>query len=59
MDPGKTKSGDHRPGASVTITRPGIVTGRPERKPSRAYILQTGSGETILVLKEATVKLTL
>jgi len=43
----------------VTITQPGIVIGQPERKLNRAYILQTGSGETILVLKEAIVKLTL
>jgi len=43
----------------VTITQLDTVIGQPERKPSRAYVLQTGSGETILVLKEATVKLTL
>jgi hypothetical protein len=42
---------DHRPGD--------IVAGQPERKPSRAYILQTASGETIPVLKEALVELTL
>jgi hypothetical protein len=42
----------------VTIAQPDIVTGQPERKLSSAYVLQTGSGEIILVLKEATVKLT-
>ena len=36
-----------------------MVTGQPERKPSRAYVLQTASGETIPVLKEALVELTL
>jgi len=46
-------------GASVTIARPDIVAGIPERKPSRAYVLQTASGETIPVLKEALVELTL
>jgi len=46
-------------GASVTIARPDIVAGKPERKPSRAYVLQTASGETLPVLKEALVELTL
>ena len=46
-------------GASVTIARPDIVAGRPERKPSRAYVLQTASGETLPVLREALVELTL
>jgi len=46
-------------GASVTIARPNIVAGQPERKLSRTYILQTASGETITVLKEAFVELTL
>jgi len=46
-------------GASVTITQPDIVAGQPVRKPSRAYILQNASGETIPVLKEALVELTL
>jgi hypothetical protein len=45
-------------GASVTIARPDIF-GQPERKPSRAYVLQTSSGETIPVVKEALVELTL
>jgi hypothetical protein len=46
-------------GASVTIARPDMVVGQPERKPSRAYVLQTASGETIPVLKEALVELSL
>jgi hypothetical protein len=46
-------------GASVTTAQPDIVTGQPERKPSRAYVLQTACGETIRVLKEALVELTL
>ena len=45
-------------GASVTIARPDIVTGNPERRPGRTYVLQTVSGETIPVL-EALVELTL
>jgi hypothetical protein len=44
--------------ASVTIACPDMVTGQPERKPSRAYVLQTASGETIPVLMEALVELT-
>jgi hypothetical protein len=46
-------------GASVTIARPDIVARQLERKPSRAYVLQTDSGETIPMLKEALVELTL
>jgi len=46
-------------GASVTIAWPDIVTGQPERKPSRTFVLQTAAGETILVLKEAFVELAL
>jgi hypothetical protein len=46
-------------GTSVTIARPDIVAGQPERKPSRPYVLQTASGETIPLLKEALVELTL
>jgi hypothetical protein len=59
MDPGEAKSDDHQPGTSPTIAQPDVVKGQPESKPSRAYILQMGSGENILVLKEAIVKLTL
>jgi len=43
-------------GASVNITRPDIVAGQPERKPSRAYVLETASGDIIPVLKEALVE---
>ena len=46
-------------GASVTIARPDIVAGQPERRPSRAYVLQTASGETIPVIKQSQVELTL
>ena len=46
-------------GASVTIARPDIVAGKAERKPSKAHFLQTACGETIPVLKEALVELTL
>jgi hypothetical protein len=46
-------------GASVTIAQPDTVAGQPERKLSRAYILQTASAETIPVLKEALIELTL
>jgi hypothetical protein len=46
-------------GASVTIARPDIGAGQPERNPSRAYILQTASGKTIPVLKETLIELTL
>jgi hypothetical protein len=34
-------------GASVTISRSDIVEGQPDRKPSRACVLQSASGETI------------
>jgi hypothetical protein len=46
-------------GASVTIARPDIAAGLPERKPSLPYVLQTSIGETIPVVKEAHVELTL
>jgi len=46
-------------GASVPIARPDIIAGQPERKPSRNYVLQTASGETIPVLKVAILELTL
>jgi predicted aspartyl protease len=44
-------------GASVTIARPDMVAGELHRRPSRAYVLQTASGETNPVLKEALVEL--
>jgi hypothetical protein len=43
----------------VTIARPDIVAGLPERELSRPYVLQTPSGEKIPVVKEARVELTL
>ena len=36
---------------SVTIARPDIVAGQPERKPSRPYVLQMASGEIVPVLR--------
>ena len=42
-------------GASVTNVRPYIVEGQP----SRAYVLQLASAETIPVMKEAVVELTM
>jgi hypothetical protein len=46
-------------GTSKTIARPDIVAGQPEGKPSRTYVLQTASGETIPVMKESLVELNL
>jgi predicted aspartyl protease len=43
----------------VTVARPDIVAGLPERKLSRPYVLQTASGKTIPVVKEALVELTI
>jgi hypothetical protein len=41
-------------GASICYHRqPDIVAGLPERKLSRSHVLQTASGETIPVVKEA------
>jgi hypothetical protein len=45
--------------ATVTIVRPDIVAVQPERKPSRPYILQMTFGETIPVLKEARIEVSL
>jgi hypothetical protein len=58
MDPREAMLGEIDTGASVTIARPDIVAGQPERKPSRIYVLQMASVETILVLKEALLELT-
>jgi hypothetical protein len=44
-------------GASGTVARPNIFAGEHERKLSRAYVLQTASGETIPVM-EALAELT-
>jgi hypothetical protein len=46
-------------GASVTIARPDIVAALPERKLNLSYVLRTASGETIPVMREAHVELTL
>jgi hypothetical protein len=46
-------------GASATVARPDIVAGLPERELSRPYVLQAASGETIPVVKEAHVELTM
>jgi predicted aspartyl protease len=46
-------------GASATVARPDIVAGLPERELSRPYVLQTASGETIPIVREAHVELTM
>jgi hypothetical protein len=46
-------------GASATVARPDIVAGLPERELSQPYVLQTASGETMPVVKETHVELTL
>jgi predicted aspartyl protease len=46
-------------GASETVARPDVVAGLPERELSQPYVLQTASGETMPVMKEAHVKLTI
>jgi hypothetical protein len=45
--------------AFVTVARPNIVVGVPERKPSRQYVLHVVSGQAIPVVKEALVEITL
>jgi hypothetical protein len=40
-------------GAAVTVIRPDIAAGLPEREPSTKCALQTASGETLPILKEA------
>jgi hypothetical protein len=45
-------------GAFVTVARPDIVVGLPERQPSRQYVLQV-SGQTIPIVKKALVDLNL
>jgi hypothetical protein len=45
--------------ASATVARPDIVAGLPEMELSRPYVLQTASGETLPVVKEAHVELTI
>jgi hypothetical protein len=46
-------------GASMTITKPDITSGLPERDPPMQCTLQTASGKTLPILKEAFIKLTL
>jgi hypothetical protein len=43
----------------VTIARPVIAAGQSQRKPNRLFILQMAFRETIAVLKEALLDLTL
>lgn len=45
-------------GVFVTIARPDIIAGQPERKSSWPYILHMASGETVLMWKDALVELT-
>jgi hypothetical protein len=40
-------------GAFVTVARPDIVVGLPEKRPGRQCVLKVGSGRTIPVVKEA------
>jgi hypothetical protein len=46
-------------GASVTIARPDIAAGWPERQPHPGFTLQTVSGESLPILKEVLLTLTL
>jgi hypothetical protein len=46
-------------GVSVMIARPDIMVGLPQIDLSMLYVLQMASGEILLILKEALVKLTL
>jgi hypothetical protein len=57
----KSRAGscDYRLPGIVTTATPGIAAGMPERKPIRPHVLQTASGETLLVWKGALVKLPL
>jgi hypothetical protein len=40
-------------GAFVTVARPDIVVGLPEKRPGRQCVLKVGSVRTIPVVKEA------
>jgi hypothetical protein len=40
----------------VTVARPGIVVGLPERRPGRECVLQVSSGRTIPVVEETLVE---
>jgi hypothetical protein len=46
-------------GAYVTVARPDIAAGRPERQPDQRFSLQTASGEALPILKEVFLTLTL
>jgi hypothetical protein len=46
-------------GTSATVARPDIIVGLPERELSQPYVLQTAFGETMPVVKEAHVELTM
>jgi hypothetical protein len=46
-------------GASVTISLPDIVTGLSEMDPTAPYALQMSSGQTLPILKEASVNVPL
>jgi hypothetical protein len=46
-------------GAYVTVVRPDIATGWPERQLSQRFKLKTVSGETLPILKEVFLILTL
>jgi hypothetical protein len=46
-------------GAFVTVVRPDIATGWPERQPNQHFKLQTVSGEALPILKEVFLTLTL
>jgi hypothetical protein len=43
----------------MKIARPDVAAGQRERKPNMSYVLQMESGETIQLMKEAFVLLTL
>jgi hypothetical protein len=46
-------------GAYVTVVRPDIAAGWPERQPNQRFLLQTVSGEALPILKEVFLTLTL
>jgi hypothetical protein len=46
-------------GAYVTVARPDVAAGWPERQPNPSLTLQTVSGEALPILKEAFLTLTL
>jgi hypothetical protein len=45
--------------ANVTVARPDIAAGWPERQPNQRFRLQTASGEALPILKEVFLTLTL